>query len=32
MILSWVVILGMAVFCFSKVFRKGLGGEDKAGK
>ena len=28
MILSWVMILGLAVFCFRRIFSKGLGGED----
>lgn len=28
MILSWVVILSMLVFCYSRIFKKGLGGED----
>jgi len=28
MILSWGFIISMAIFCFSRIFRKGLGGED----
>lgn len=28
MILSWGFIIGMAIFCFSRIFKKGLGGED----
>lgn len=28
MIFSWTFIISMAVFCFSRIFRKGLGGED----
>jgi len=28
MIFSWMMILGMFIFCFSRIFRKGLGGED----
>lgn len=28
MVLSWTMILGMAAFCFSRIFKKGLGGED----
>ncbi len=27
MILTWAFIISMAVFCFSKIFKKGLGGE-----
>jgi hypothetical protein len=29
MILSWTFILSLAIFCFSKVFKKGLGGGDE---
>jgi hypothetical protein len=28
MIFSWGFIIGMAIFCFSRIFRKGLGGEN----
>jgi choline-glycine betaine transporter len=28
MILSWSFIIGMAIFCFSRIFKNGLGGED----
>jgi hypothetical protein len=28
MILSWVIILSMTIFCFTMVFKKGLGGEN----
>jgi len=28
MIISWSFITGMAIFCFSRIFKKGLGGED----
>jgi choline-glycine betaine transporter len=28
MIISWSFIIGMAIFCFSRIFKKGLGGED----
>ena len=28
MIISWTFILSMLIFCFSRIFRKGLGGED----
>jgi choline-glycine betaine transporter len=28
MILSWTFILSLATFCFSRIFKKGLGGED----
>jgi len=28
MIISWICILSMFIFCLSKIFRKGLGGED----
>ena len=31
MLLSWAMILGLAFFCFKRVFRKGLGGEDSKG-
>jgi len=27
-IVSWTFILSMLIFCFSRIFRKGLGGED----
>lgn len=28
MIISWAFILSMLIFCFSRIFRKGLGGKD----
>jgi hypothetical protein len=28
MILSWGMILSLAIFCFTRIFKKGLGGED----
>jgi hypothetical protein len=28
MILSWGMILSLVIFCFTRIFRKGLGGED----
>jgi choline-glycine betaine transporter len=28
MIISWGFIISMAIFCFSRIFKKGLGGED----
>lgn len=28
MVISWTMILGLAIFCFTRIFRKGLGGED----
>ncbi len=28
MIMSWTFILTMLIFCFSRIFRKGLGGEN----
>ena len=28
MIISWGMILGLAIFCFTRIFKKGLGGED----
>jgi len=28
MIISWTFILGLLVFCYSRILRKGLGGED----
>ncbi len=28
MVISWGIILSLAVFCFRRVFKKGLGGED----
>jgi len=28
MIISWSFIIGMLIFCYSRIFRKGLGGED----
>lgn len=27
MIISWTFILSIAVFCFSRIFKKGLGGD-----
>ena len=32
MIISWMVILSLATFCFRRIFKKGLGGDAKAGK
>jgi len=29
MMLSWTFILSLATFCFSRIFKKGLGGDDK---
>jgi choline-glycine betaine transporter len=29
MIISWTFILSLAMFCFSRIFKKGLGGEDE---
>ena len=29
MILSWTFILSLAIFCFSRIFKKGLGGDDE---
>lgn len=29
MIVSWTFILSLATFCFSRIFKKDLGGEDK---
>jgi len=29
MIFSWAMILSMAAFCFNRIFKKGLGGEEK---
>jgi len=29
MIVSWAFILSLAIFCFSRIFKKGLGGDDK---
>jgi len=31
MIISWAFILGLATFCFTKIFKRGLGGEDEEG-
>jgi len=28
MIISWGFIIGMLIFCYSRIFKKGLGGED----
>ena len=28
MIISWGFIVSLAIFCFSRIFQKGLGGED----
>ncbi len=28
MIISWTFILVLAAFCFGRIFKKGLGGED----
>ncbi|MBI5050564.1 MAG: hypothetical protein HZC11_06795 [Nitrospirae bacterium] len=28
MIISWSFIIGMLIFCYSRIFRKDLGGED----
>jgi len=28
MIVSWAFILSLATFCFSRIFKKGLGGDD----
>lgn len=28
MVISWVFILSMLIFCVNRIFRKGLGGED----
>jgi len=28
MIISWGMILSLAVFCFNRIFKKGLGGEN----
>jgi hypothetical protein len=30
MILSWTFILSLATFCFTRIFKKGLGGDDEA--
>jgi len=27
MIISWGFIIGMLIFCYSRIFKKGLGGE-----
>jgi choline-glycine betaine transporter len=32
MIISWTAILSLAVFCFSRIFKKGLGGKDSKKK
>lgn len=29
MIVSWTFILSLAIFCFSRIFKKGLGGDDE---
>lgn len=29
MAISWIGILSLATFCFSRIFKKGLGGDDK---
>ena len=29
MILSWTFIMSLATFCFSRIFKKGLGGDDE---
>jgi len=29
MVLSWTFILSLAIFCFSRIFKKGLGGNDE---
>ncbi len=29
MILAWIFILSLAIFCFSRIFKKGLGGDDE---
>ncbi len=31
MITSWTFIIGLAAFSFSRIFKKGLGGEDEKG-
>jgi len=28
MIISWTCILSMLIFCYSRIFKNGLGGED----
>jgi hypothetical protein len=28
MIISWSFIIGMLIFCYGRIFKKGLGGED----
>lgn len=28
MILSWSFIIGLLIFCYSRIFSKGLGGEE----
>lgn len=28
MIISWTFILSLATFCFTRIFKKGLGGDD----
>ena len=28
MIISWTFILGLATFCFTRIFKKGLGGKN----
>jgi len=32
MVLSWAFILGLGLFCFSRIFSRGLGGEDAGAK
>jgi len=29
MIVSWTFILSLATFCFTRIFKKGLGGDDE---
>jgi len=29
MLTTWTFIISLAVFCFSRIFRKGIGGEDR---
>lgn len=29
MAISWTMILSLATFCFSQIFKKGLGGDNK---
>jgi hypothetical protein len=28
MLISWSFIIGMCMFCYSRIFKKGLGGEN----